>query len=223
MLQYPKRGMDMRDFPMFTTEYGVASLILKEVPYRQEAYIILQATEQPEELLQECISFCRMVGAEKIYARGHEIVEHYPIHCTIFEMRGSILTDEEKIDHLWPVTKETVSTWREFLNSQLRQIDNAGTLDQKMEKEILEGGAYFVHHAGELLGIGWMKDTELLAVASAQRGMGWKVLNTLLSLVEGAQVELQVASTNEKAIRLYEKMGFFPTKEISRWYRISQA
>ena len=39
----------MRDFPVFTTEYGVASLILKEVPYRQEAYIILQATEAPEE------------------------------------------------------------------------------------------------------------------------------------------------------------------------------
>jgi ribosomal protein S18 acetylase RimI-like enzyme len=41
-----------------------------------------------------------------------------------------------------------------------------------------------------------------------------------MSLAEGAQIVLQVASTNEKALRLYEKMGFIRTKEISRWYRI---
>ena len=71
----------MRDFPMFTTEYGVASLVLREVPYRQEAYVIIQSALQPEELLRECISFCRMVGAEKVFARGHEIIEQFPLHC----------------------------------------------------------------------------------------------------------------------------------------------
>ena len=29
----------MRDFPIFTTEFGVSSLILKEIPYRGEAYM----------------------------------------------------------------------------------------------------------------------------------------------------------------------------------------
>ena len=128
----------MQDFPMFTTEYGVASLILKEVPYRQEAYIIIQSTEQPEELLKECVSFCRMVGAEKIYARGHEIVETYPIHCDIYEMRGSMDVEEEKVENLWPVTEETIGSWRQFLNEQMRPIDNAGTLEKKGEKEILD-------------------------------------------------------------------------------------
>ena len=33
-------------------------------------------------------------------------------------------------------------------------------------------------------------------------------------------VELEVVSTNQRAIRLYEKMGFIKTKEISRWYRV---
>ena len=32
----------MKDFPVFTTEYGVASLTLKEVPYREEAYVLLR-------------------------------------------------------------------------------------------------------------------------------------------------------------------------------------
>ena len=35
----------MKDFPMFTTEYGIASLVLKEIPYKKEAYIMLRATE----------------------------------------------------------------------------------------------------------------------------------------------------------------------------------
>ena len=86
----------MKDFPVFTTEYGVASLVLKEVPYRQEAYIILQSTEDPEELLKECVSFGRMVGAEKIYAKGHPIVERYPLHTAIYEMRGEAAVDPEK-------------------------------------------------------------------------------------------------------------------------------
>ena len=29
---------------------------------------------------------------------------------------------------------------------------------------------------------------------------------------------LEVASTNARAIRLYEKLGFLKTAEVSRWY-----
>ena len=33
-------GVDrMKDIPAFTTENGIASLILREIPYREEAYI----------------------------------------------------------------------------------------------------------------------------------------------------------------------------------------
>ena len=84
----------MKDFPMFTTEFGVASLILHEIPYRGEAFILIQDTRQPEELLAECVSFCRICGAEKIYVRGHEIAEKYPLHCIVYEMRGTACVDE---------------------------------------------------------------------------------------------------------------------------------
>ena len=47
-----------------------------------------------------------------------------------------------------------------------------------------------------------------------------KVLNTLMSLVEGASVTLEVASTNLPAIRLYERKGFVKTRELGRWYRL---
>lgn len=211
----------MRDFPMFTTEYGVASLILREVPYRQEAYIVIQSTQQPEELLNECISFCRAAGAERIYARGHEYVEKYPLHTVIYEMRGQIRSDEDKVEHLWLVTAETIGKWRELLNGRMQDVDNAGTLEKHGEQEILDlGGAYFVHRAGELLGAGWIVEDELMLVAAFQKGAGERVVQTLLSAAPHEQIKLQVVSTNVPAIRLYEKMGFVRTAELRRWYRV---
>ena len=109
----------MKDMPVFDTEFGVASLILKEVPYRQEAYIIIQSALQPEELLKECVSFCRMVGAEKIYARGHVCLEAYPLHTIIYEMHGQAQVDREALANLFPVTKETVARWREISNASM--------------------------------------------------------------------------------------------------------
>jgi len=211
----------VRDFPVFTTEYGVASLVLREVPYRGEAYITVQSALQPEELLQECISFCRICGAEKIYARGHEMVASYPLHCAVYEMRGSIEVDEEMVESLWPVTAETVGRWREFLNEKLRPVDNSSTLTGQGEREILEkGGAYFVHRDGLLLGAGWLADGELLLLAAARSGAGEWVLHTLLSATRPEQLRLEVASTNHRAIRFYERMGLVKTAELRRWYQV---
>lgn len=211
----------MRDFPVFTTEYGVASLFLKEIPYRETAYIVIRDTLQPEELLKECVSFSRICGAERVFATGHEYLEAYPCHCSILEMRGEINLDESKVAHLFPVTPETVSKWRQICNERMRDVDNAATQEARDEKRILEsGGAYFVHDNGQLLGIGWLENGELLEIAGTEPGAGERVMHTLLSAVPGGELKLQVASTNTRAIRLYEKMGLLKTAEISRWYRI---
>ena len=60
----------MRDFPIFTTEFGVSSLILKEIPYRGEAYIRIRVGSEGffNVHLAECVSFCRMCGAQRIFA-----------------------------------------------------------------------------------------------------------------------------------------------------------
>lgn len=212
----------MKDFPMFDTEFGIASLVLKEIPYKGIAYIILREVWDPEKLLAECVSFCRMCGAEVICASGHESLERYPLYTTVLEMRGEATVDISSLKSLFPVTEATVGQWRSIYNEKMRPIDNAATMTAFDEKRIVQsGGAYFVHEDGDLLGIGWLDDTELLAVAAAKPGTGRAVLNTLMSLIEGAQMHLEVASTNERAIRLYEKMGFIKTKEISRWYKIT--
>lgn len=211
----------MRDFPVFTTDFGVATLVLKEVPYKKVAYMIIQSALQPEELLKECVSFCRAVGAEKIYARGHEIVESYPLHTIIYEMRGEISLKEELVENIWPVTEETVGRWRELVNQRMREIDNSATLEKKDEQDILsKGGAYFVHRAGEVLGLGWIVEDEVLLLAATQKGMGERVLHTLLSATQLEQIRLDVVSTNARAIRFYERLGLIKTGEKHRWYRV---
>lgn len=213
----------MRDFPIFTTEYGVASLILKEIPYTQRAYIRIQDV-QPGDLqphLNECISFCRMAGAEHIYAAGHEGLKAYPLHCAVLEMRGEARVDPESLASLFPVTDRTVGRWREIYNRAMAGVSNAATLEGRDETEILQStGACFVHRDGKLLGIGWLEGTRLLAVAAAEKGSGAVVMNTLMSLIEGESMTLEVASTNDRAIRLYERLGFVKTRELVRWYEL---
>lgn len=213
----------MRDFPIFTTETGVSSLILKEVPYRGIAYIRVQNVKE-ENLsahLSECTEFCRAAGAQRVYATGHEALASYPLYTAVLEMTGTAWVDKQKLACLFPVTEATVRRWRELYNQRMAEVDNAGTLEAKQEEEILSsGGAYFIHDAGELLGIGWMDDCRLLAVAASKSGAGERVMHTLMSLVEGDTMLLEVASTNTRAVRLYERLGFVARRELDRWYSV---
>ena len=212
----------MKDFPMFTTEYGMASLILKEVPYRQVAFVNILDVQVGSfaEHLAECVSFCRMAGAERIYAKGHENLEQYPLHSIVWKM-SMPLDRREPEACLWPVTEETVGSWREIYNKGMRPFDNHATMTAHDEKKIIQsGGAYFVHRDGTLLGIGWIRQSELLELASTVPGAGESVMHTLMSIMPGQVLKLQVVSTNFRAISLYERLGFVKTAEKSRWYQV---
>ena len=214
----------MRDLPFFITDNGVADLILKEIPYKQTAYIRVREAQpgELELLIGECRAFCRMAGADHIYATGHPELERWPLYTEVLAMRGTAWVDREKLCSLFPVTDQTVTQWRKIYNERMASVHNSATLETRDEKRIVESaGAYFVHENGELLGIGWLEDTALLAVASVKSGAGEKVMHTLMSLVEGAVMSLEVASTNGRAIKLYEKLGFLPVASVSRWYDVS--
>lgn len=216
----------MRDLPFFITDNGVADLILKEIPYKQTAYIRVREAQPGEldELIGECRSFCRMAGADRIYATGHPELDRWPRYTEVLAMRGTAWVDREKLCSLFPVTDQTVARWRGIYNERMASVHNSATLESRDEKRIVESaGAYFVHENGDLLGIGWLEDTALLAVASVKPGAGEKVMHTLMSLVEGAVMSLEVASTNERAIKLYEKLGFLPVASVSEWYDVSGA
>lgn len=216
-------GVNMRDFPIFTTEYGVSSLYLKEIPYKNEAYIRIRDVSGDffGEHLRECVSFCRMAGAEHIFAADDARLAQYPLHASVYEMRGTAWVDADKLASLFPVTDATVTRWRQIHNEAMQAVDHSGTLEAREEKRISEScGAYFIHDNGELLGIGWVEGGKLLAVAAVKKGAGERVMHTLMSLMEGEPMLLEVASTNRRAIRLYEKLGFVKTAEITKWYRV---
>ena len=211
----------MRDIPMFTTEYGVASLFLKEVTYRGRAHIKIQSSLEPEKLLEECVSFCRMCGAEWIDAAGHDYLEKYPLITALWAMQCDRSAIPETDACLFPVTEETVSKWLSIYNERMAAVPNAAYMDSKDGRELLKtGDGYFVHRNGKLLGIGKAAGDFIDTVIAVEKGMGQTVVQALCTALNCETVKLWVASANERAVRLYDRMGFVKTKELSKWYRV---
>ena len=209
----------MRDIPMFTTEFGVASLVLKEIPYQGAAYITIQDSLEPEKLLQECLQFCRMCGAERIYATGHEALESREFYTAMWEMRRSLDGMPETDAALWPVQEQNLEQWREIYNNKVKNLPNGAWMSQADGKKMLEqGDGYFVHRDGKLLGIGRALGDQIDWVASVAPGAGRDVVCALTHALWCDTVKLTVASENMKAVALYESFGFVRTKEISKWY-----
>lgn len=211
----------MRDIPLFTTEYGVASLALKEIPYRKRAYITLQTTQEPEKLLEECVSFCHACGAEQIYATGHVYLEEYPLYTEMMLMTGNREMIAESDACLFPMTEKTVDRWLEIHNQRMEDVPNAAYLDREDGREFLENGdCYFVHKDGNLLGVGKAAEDYIDIVIATERGMGETVVRTLCSVLTEDVIRIAVASANERAVRLYERMGFMTVNVLKRWYKI---
>ena len=211
----------MNDIPVFTTEFGVASLFLREIPYRQRAHIKIQSSLEPEKLLEECIGFCRACGAEWIDAAGHAYLEKYPMITALYAMQCPRDALQETDACLFPVTEETVGQWLDIYNTRMANVPNAAYMDSKDGKELLKtGDGYFVHRDGQLLGIGKAAGDFISAIVAVKPGMGEMVVRTLVSALTEDTVRLMVAGANERAVRLYERLGFTKTKELSRWYRV---
>lgn len=211
----------MKDIPVFTTENGAASLILREIPYRKRAHIRLQATREPEALLRECVDFCRACGAEWIDAAGHPYLEAYPLITAILAMSRSLEGMPQTDAALFPVLPETVERWVDLYNARMADVPNCAWMSAGDGRELLNAGdGYFIHRNGELLGIGRASGDKIDAAASVKPGAGRDVVLALSTLLTGDTVNLWVADTNHRAIRLYEALGFAATREIARWYRV---
>lgn len=209
----------MRDLPFFTTQSGVASLTLREIPYTQKAYVKFQSASDPDGLLLECKDFCRAVGAVHIYISGHPICERYPLHTAIWQMRCAkdVLADTDAA--LFPVTESTVHQWRGIYNEKACNIPNAAWMTEDDSRQMLcARDGYFVHRNGELLGIGRVDADSISWIASLKPGAGETVMCALAHAITGDTVTLEVASENRKAVAFYERLGFTRTKELSKWH-----
>ena len=212
----------MKNIPVFSTEYGVGSLILREIPYKGIAYVRVESTESPKEFIDECIQFCCMAGAEKIYAFGHPYLENYPFHTAVWRMTRTLEGLADTDAALMPVTEGTLEQWLAIYNEKMANVDNSAFKNSADGKALLErGDGYFVHSGDTLLGIGIAAGDTLDAVISVIPGAGQDVLLALTHALSSERIVLDVASTNTRAIRLYERLGFLKTAERSRWYKIA--
>jgi hypothetical protein len=213
--------MDMRDMPMFTTENGVASLTLNQIPYTKSAWIRIQNSVSPQALLEECIAFCKAVDAEYIYATGDSCCEKYTEHTKILNMQADIEMIGDTDAALFPVNGHTREEWRAIYNDKIKSVPNGAWMTVDRSKDMLEqGSGYFVHRDGSLLGTGMVDGNKLSWVASVQPGAGVDVVRALCHAVTEQTVRLEVASANIKAMQLYQKLGFIPISTISEWYKI---
>ena len=211
----------MKDFPFFVTQYGVAALTLREIPYQGKAYIKILETQEPEALLTECADFCRMVGAEEIYASGDSELEKYPFHTALWHMRCNVESIGDTNASLWPVQEESAEQFRSIYNEKAKKLPNSVWMDNTEVKSMLkQGDGYFVHKDGILLGIGRVKGEEIRFLASVQTGAGEDVVRALTHAINGETAVVEVASINHKAVELYRRLGFIHTAELSRWYKI---
>ena len=211
----------MKDLQVFTTEHGVATLILKEIPYQEKAYVILRDSMEPIALARECADFCRACGAEQIYATGSAVLSEYPFHTAMWEMSCIRESFPDTDAALFPVQEQTLARWRDIYNQKVRKVPNGAWMTHGDGEEMLKkGDGYFIHRSGVLLGIGRAGADRIDWVASVTPGGGGEVVRALIHATTEDRISLTVASTNQKAVALYESLGFLKTAEISRWYQI---
>lgn len=211
----------MRDLPMFTTSKGVASLTLREIPYKKTAYIKIQDTLDPEDFLKECCDFCIAVGAQQVFASGHAVFGSYPFYTSILKMCCLRETLPDTDAALFPVQMQNLEQWRTLYNEKMQSVHNARYMTLTDAQELLaKGNGYFVHRDNMLLGIGIASGDTIDAVAAAFPGAGKDVLLALNHALYGEQIIVTVASENQRAIRFYEKLGFIQTEVLETWHQI---
>ena len=124
----------MKNIPVFTSSYGIATLILREIPWNRTAYVLIQSVwnDQKAELLEECRGFCRAVGAEQIYATwGLEELPAEPVwEMQIMSRPKAGLPVPERPLALEPLTRENSGEYLRIYNACFREVPCAASYDQ---------------------------------------------------------------------------------------------
>ena len=217
----------MKDIPIFTTPAGTASLILREIPYKRTAYVLVRSVLPGGmgETLRECRAFCLQAGAERVLASadGPLDLPHDHDMLSMSRPKPGLPIPEPPVP-LVPVTRENVRDYQAIYNRLFTQIPGAATCHgMELDRLLSSGGAFLAAPEGKFSGIGETDGGELRAVGvlPEYRGLGRRLTLTLLGRLEGPDLRLRVSSVNERALRLYERLGFQRRGVLSRWYIVT--
>lgn len=219
----------MNNIPVFTAQGGTATLILREIPISGKAYVLLRTVlpGMEENLAAECASFCRMCGAEEIFASWADgdlpfLPPTYDIY--LLHVSKSALPEGKPVQ-LVPMTPENDAIYQRIYNRCFSHVSHALSYDRGQIARI-----YREHQRAFLAldaenrpyGIGELHGNELAAVAVLPkcRGTGTDLALSLLRLCPGEDLKVTVASDNEAAMHLYEKLGFHMSGVESKWFQV---
>lgn len=216
----------MKNIPVFTAVNGIASLILQEIPHSGKAYILIRSVwTTVQALLEECSVFCRMAGAEEIFASWNteELPGTHAYDLTAMSCVKAQLPAPLQPVELVALTPENSRDYLDIYNSCFRQVPGAATYSQRDLKRLYDrDAAWLARKNGRFAAVAEisMEGLEGIAVLPEFRGLGFDLAAQVLQMVPSLTVRLKVASANDRAIRLYERLGFVPDGIVSRWFRL---
>ena len=216
----------MKNIPVFTSAYGIATLILREIPWNGCAYVLVRSVwnGQAAALLEECRGFCRAVGAKEVFA-VYETEELPAEHAydMIAMARPKAGLPEGKPVELEPLTRENSGAYLEIYNSCFAAVPSAASYDRdSLEPLYGEELAWLAKVDGVYAGVAEISKEGLegIAVLPEYRGLGYDLALAVLQMVPSTMLRLKVASTNSRALCLYERLGFSREAVQKRWYRL---
>lgn len=179
----------MKDIPVFSCPDGIATLILREVPFRGEGYILVRGVFGTlEGLLAECAGFCRAAGAERLFAAGEADFSGYPAAIRILGRsapRASLLPHRRRCA-LFPSRKKRQRTGRGNTMRASGAVPAAESCSPAEERALAAGGeALWIWDGAERIGLGRVRGSELLAVAALQPGAGERCVRALAAGAQG--------------------------------------
>lgn len=198
----------MNDLPIFTCEAGLASLILREIPYRREAYVLVRGVfTSLEALLRQCAAFCRDAGAERVYASGEGDFSGLPLYTHLLTRtleRAALGASDLSVREA-----TNLDDWAQDYNRAFAAVPLAKTCDEAERRELAQNRqAVYVFDGDTPVGLGRVLEDEVLCVAALQKGAGAAVFRALAAQICAPRVRVTVAQTNAPAMRLYDRLGF---------------
>lgn len=217
----------MRNIPMFTAANGMASLILREIPYSGRAYVMVRSVwnGRTEALLRECAEFCRAAGANEVLASDgkNDLPAEHAYDILRLTVERASLPELEHPVELEPVSAENGSAYLEIYNACFRGVPGAASYDKKDLQRLMEQGSGFLgKRDGAYAGVVELDPDGIagIAVLPRYRGLGHDLALTALQRVRQETLCLKVADTNRRAMALYRRLGFGNDTLVSHWWRI---
>ena len=211
----------MKDIPFFQWEGCMATLVLSEIPYRQEAYILVRLCPpaQLRPFLRECTAFCRAAGAGRVYAAADELPAWLPhaydivrLTCPREQLRK---TDSPALTAL---DADNQALFLKLQRTLFQTVDGAVTYGLADCERMRAAQSGFLWLEGEVaVGIGEIRDNEICTVGVTRSGAGAALVCALSEKIQAPHLTVQTSSTNARALRLYARLGFRQTQTVSRW------